>query len=252
MCFLFIIFLLVNSPFLSLRPSATCPLWWSAWRRLLTSAASARTRTARMMSDSDHHYLDIFRTLYKLYILIYIYIHIFSSYTYIYIYWEHNLHHLRDIPKPTLTFEGRHCDPHDWMPQFLRQAFWQPDLLLSSHPFFHAFHRLTTYFLFSFEQSSGHLWLRSASSARPPLMCCFATYFATCKIPLVSWPVSFEGSWHLQHVLGCWAHLVSGKMQVHTCIVSAACSFDLESSCLTSPRISMSDKSCLAVHSWEN
>ena len=76
MCFLFIIFLLVNSPFLSLRPSATCPLWWSAWRRLLTSAASARTRTARMMSDSDHHYLDIFRTLYKLYILIYIYVYI--------------------------------------------------------------------------------------------------------------------------------------------------------------------------------
>ena len=86
MCFLFIIFLLVNSPFLSLRPSATCPLWWSAWRRLLTSAASARTRTARMMSDSDHHYLDIFRTLYKLYILIYIYIHIYLVHIRIYIY----------------------------------------------------------------------------------------------------------------------------------------------------------------------
>ena len=34
-----------------------------------------------------------------------------------------------------------------------------------------------------------------------------------------------------------------------TCIVSAACSFDLESSCLTSPRMSISDKNCLAVHS---
>ena len=76
-----------------------------------------------------HVYMYICVYIYIIcYTYMYIYINIFvlymlhNTYTYIHTLIERVTSTISWTRRSLMTFGGRHCDPHDWMPQFLRQA----------------------------------------------------------------------------------------------------------------------------------